>query len=315
MTIQKYEDWMRPQIVALFNMEYGTAQGEFDQLFVNFYEHPFQREQGIRIVAVDGERIAGFQSFFYWPLSSGGRTLKSFQSGNSLVHPDYRGKGLFGKMLNYIHEEGSGFSFDVLIGFPVEASYNSFIRNKWLNPFNLQWHVRLMNPVLSLFSNPEQQMEKHWPKRKSEAMQIESTIVCVQQSHAYDDYRFVYQKRGYYRFHYSDEGHAALFEVKVQRRKKIIKELIIGKFLTTTSDAAFIENAFGSLVKEVKRKASFTLLSVAINPLSETLNDALAGNGFKKIDRHIYFIAKGPLADEVKDWSNWWMYRADIDTW
>ena len=148
MLIQKYEDWMRPQIVALFNAEYGTVEQSFDQLFVNFYEHPFQLQHGIRIVALDGESVAGFQSFFYWPMMHGGIVIRAYQSGNSLVHPEYRGKGLFAKMLNYIHDEHSEFQFDVLIGFPVEASYNSFIRNGWLNPFNLQWHVKLSIQVI-----------------------------------------------------------------------------------------------------------------------------------------------------------------------
>jgi hypothetical protein len=33
------------------------------------------------------------------------------------------------------------------------------------------------------------------------------------------------------------------------------------------------------------------------------------------IERKIYFIAKGPLADGEQDWSSWWMHRSDIDTW
>lgn len=47
MTIQKYEDWMRPQVIELFNMEYRIPIDEFDKLFGDFYEHPFQREHCI----------------------------------------------------------------------------------------------------------------------------------------------------------------------------------------------------------------------------------------------------------------------------
>ncbi len=315
MTIQKYEDWMRPQVVALFDLEYGTPAGEFDNLFVNFYEHEFQRGKCIRIVALDEKRVAGFQSFFYWPLSHGGKTLNSFQSGNSLVHPDYRGKGLFAKMLNYIHEPDSGFSFDVLIGFPVQASYNSFIRNKWHNPFNLQWYVKALNPLFSLITSPEATLAKKWGERKRIDISCNSSLVCVAQTKLYDAYRYAYQKGHYYRFEFSEGEKHAMFELKAQRRKKIIKEIIIGKFLSTHSDNGFVREAFHALTKAIKKNASFTIMSIAINPLNTTLVTAMDENKFKKIDRNIYFIAKGPLADAVQDWGNWCMYRADIDTW
>jgi hypothetical protein len=67
MTIQKYEDWMRTQVVALFDMEYSTGAAQFDSLFGQFYEQEFQSGRCIRIVALEGDRVAGFQSFFTGP--------------------------------------------------------------------------------------------------------------------------------------------------------------------------------------------------------------------------------------------------------
>lgn len=65
--------------------------------------------------------MAGFQSFFYWPVVVDGRLIRSYQSGNTLVHPDFRGQRLFARMLNYIHEPESGFNCELLIGFPSKA--------------------------------------------------------------------------------------------------------------------------------------------------------------------------------------------------
>jgi hypothetical protein len=42
---------------------------------------------------------------------------------------------------------------------------------------------------------------------------------------------------------------------------------------------------------------------------------AVEGNGFRKINKAIYFIAKGEMAASITDWSNWWLFRSDIDTW
>ena len=315
MTIQKYEDWMRPQVIALFDMEYATGASQFDTLFGHFYEQQFQRSNCIRIVALDGERVAGFQSFFYWPVLIDGVEVQSFQSGNSLVHPDYRGKGLFGKMLNFIHEPGSGFNAELLIGFPVEASYNSFKRNGWSNPFNLQWYIKPLNPILSLFSNPEASLRRAWGNRSLADFHPSSTISCVAQRADFDQYRFAYEVGDFYRFIFEKDGKKAFFELKAQRRKKVIRELVIGKFLVTHTEPEFMRLALRELIKEVKRNAHFSIISFAVNDGSSALVDAVTSVGMKPIDKRIYFIAKGPLADKVQDWSSWWMFRSDIDTW
>jgi len=315
MTIQKYEDWMRPQVVALFDMEYATGTTQFDTLFGLFYEQEFQRKECIRIVALEGERVAGFQSFFYWPVVINGREARSYQSGNSLVHPDFRGKGLFGKMLNYIHEPESGFDAELLIGFPVEASYNSFMRNGWKNPFNLQWYIKPMNPILSFFSSPEKQLRKAFGDRQTNNVRADTSLVYVAQRDDFDLYRFGYETGDFYRFTFEQEGKKAFFEMKAQRRKRIIRELVIGKFLTTHADEDFMRMAILSLMREVKRSANFTLISFAVNSESRMLTRVLSDLGLRAIDKKIYFIAKGALAEGVTDWSNWWMFRSDIDTW
>lgn len=315
MTIQKYEDWMRTQVVALFDMEYSTGAAQFDSLFGQFYEQEFQSGRCIRIVALEGDRVAGFQSFFYWPVVIEGKEVQSYQSGNSLVHPDYRGKGLFGKMLNYIHEPGSGFNAELLIGFPVEASYNSFMRNGWKNPFNLQWYIKPLNPVLSFFSNPESQLRRAWGNRETLNFSGDRAAVYVTQRSDFDQYRFGYETGDFYRYTFELDGKKAFFEMKAQRRKKIIRELVIGKFLVSHADQGFMKQALQSLIHEVKRSANFTLISLAINNQSDELNSVARQLGMKAIEKRIYFIAKGPLADRVDSWSNWWMFRSDIDTW
>jgi GNAT superfamily N-acetyltransferase len=314
MTIQKYEDWMRPQVVALFDLEYGSGEA-FGDLFRSFYEHPFQISRCIRIVALEGERVAGFQSFFYWPVVIQGKEVKAYQSGNSLVHPDFRGKGLFGKMLNFIHEPDSGFDCELLIGFPVEASYNSFIRNKWINPFNLQWYIKPLNPVRSLLTDPAAKLRRAFGDRVKMDFHAHTGHVHVAQLAAFDHYRFGYEKGEFYRFNFEKNEYRAFFEMKFQVRKKVIKELVIGKFLVNTDDPQFMRESISALLKAVRRAAGFSFVSVAVNPLTQPLVESLEACGFRKINKSIYFIAKGELASSVNDWSNWWMFRSDIDTW
>lgn len=316
MEIKLYEDWMRPQVIALFVGEYGVEFNAFEKLFLQFYEAPYQKGHSIRIVTVEGEKVGGFQSFFYWPLYQNGRTLHALQSGNSLVHPDFRGKGLFAKMLDYIHQPENNISFDLLIGFPVEASYNSFIRKNWENPFDLQWYVKPLNPALSLFSKAIDSLEKSGQfKRIPMNIFPKNQSIMVEQSCAMDEYRFAYQHEPHFRYSHTEGSEKAMFEFKVQIRKKIIQEIVVGKAVFTTTDSAFRLRSWKSFERTIRKHCSATMMSYASNTLNGTLTKEIEEYGFKKIDRKIYFIAKAKSGKIDTNWANWHIERGDIDTW
>ena len=148
--IGHYDDWMFDQVIDMIVEQYGRDRDGEAELFRNFYEAPFQRESGIRLVALDGDRVCGFQSYFYWPYMFSGQKLRSFQSGNSLVSPDYRGRRIFSRLLNFLDELEDRPQIDFLMGFPVQMSYGSFIRNGWDNPLDLNWYVRPIHPLSAL---------------------------------------------------------------------------------------------------------------------------------------------------------------------
>jgi len=189
------------------------------------------------------------------------------------------------------------------------------MRNGWKNPFNLQWYIKPLNPVRSFFSNPERQLRKAWGDRKKNDFKGDLSTVYVAQRTDFDTYRFAYETGDFYRFTFESDGKKAYFELKAQRRKRIIRELVIGKFLVSHADQDFMQCSLLALIREVKRSANFTLLSFAVNHQSTDLVSIVATAGMRPIEKRIYFIAKGPLADAVNDWSSWWMYRSDIDTW
>jgi hypothetical protein len=314
MEIKQYEPWMREQVVSLFAMEYGVTPEAFSALFASFYEHQFQTSKGIRIVAVEGQKVGGFQSFFYWPVQQNGEVKYTLQSGNSLVHPDFRGKGLFGKMLDYIHQPENAIPFDFLIGFPVEASYNSFMRKNWQNPFNLQWYVRPLKPVLSIFANPERDLSTSLFTRKATGITQPSELTAVAQQEDFDQYRFAYQTDSLFRYTYQEGNDKVLFELKAQRRKKVIREIIIGKIVASSLHLPLLENAMKALIKDLNKTTSATLLTIACNSKNPELQQLMAAFQFKPIDKKIFFIAKANQPIEA-DWSKWWFFRGDIDTW
>jgi len=120
--IALYEPWMIDQIIRMIVQEYNFLEDDERSLIRNFYEHPFQREKSIRIVALDGENVVGFQSFFYWPYLFEGKPVNTYQSGNSIVDPNYRGRRIFSLLLGYLDKVRGNQNIDFLMGFPARAS-------------------------------------------------------------------------------------------------------------------------------------------------------------------------------------------------
>ncbi|MCB0762507.1 MAG: GNAT family N-acetyltransferase [Flavobacteriales bacterium] len=318
--IQFYEDWMKDQVVSLFVAQYGVTAGEFAVFFERFYEHDFQREKTIRIAAVDGEKVVGFQSFFYWPYKRSGKVYNTFQSGNSLVHPDYRGQGMFQRMLNFVYENEQQLGLDFFVGFPVEASIRSFRKNGWNNLLNLRWYIRPVNvfaPLFLLFSNPA--------KRLSRVFSSERIVLADEmgghgfrraQDAAFSQWRDGYSADEHYYFRYESGEKHVVFEGKFSRRKKVLGELVIGDIATNVDDAAFLTSGMQALLRKARSARIIAFVSCAINDTYEGASSAAIRQMFKPMDREIYFITRNFCGDAaIDDPGQWQLYRSDIDTW
>lgn len=317
MVIGLYEEWMRPQVSEMFSSQYGILKEDFETLCRQFYEHPFQKDKCIRIVALEEKRVIGFQSFFYWPYTLGSKTYNSYQSGNSLVHPDFRGKGIFQKMLEYLDEHRVRMGVDFLIGFPIDASRNSLLTNRWKNLFNLKWQIRLMNPFS--FASPVNIAElkaalSDTPVSPSESQEV----IRLSEDQGFLDWRTNYSEKNIYgRYTYKKNNGAACFTLKLNRRNFFITELIIGNFEYSSASEHFINESLASLISKIRPLRFITMLSIAMNDrASSSLLGPLSDQGFRKINREIYFMVKLFVPDQkLNNPGIWNVYRHDIDTW
>lgn len=317
--IEYYEEWMKPQVAGLFENEYKINKAEFESYFSKFYEHSFQENKCIRIVALDTDKVIGFQSFFYWPYVFQEKEFVSYQSGNSLVHSDYRGKGVFQKLLYYLDLHKEELKIDFLIGFPIDVSIGSLLRNKWVNLFNLQWYIKPISPLSFIFPLDTKKLKKHFPNRNLFVKnQSEIDFIKISNATEFVDWRNTYNEdEKQYSFYYSNSNNELLLKLKVNIRKYIIKEFIIGDIISTSYETSFLENAFIAFYKEVKKTKCISLISIAINEYyANSVKTALLNLNFKKINKQIFFCIKPFLNDELimaKD--KWMVYRGDIDTW
>ncbi|UKN02815.1 GNAT family N-acetyltransferase [Paracrocinitomix mangrovi] len=315
--IIKYEDWMLDQVTKMFCEQYDFKAEEFQLYFKNFYETPYQQDKCVRYAAVEGDKLAGFQSFFYWPYKLNEQVFNSFQSGNSLVNPEFRGQGIFGKLLNAIHEDEFRQGIDFLMGFPVQASYNSFLRAGWNNVLDLQWYVKPLGPVSIIRSIKEVKLGQFF---RTEPLMIKESIqeqFRFNKTTEFIKWRNKLSENTYYYFVFEDENEVCQFEVKINVRKKVINELIIGDIQSSYSSLEFLNLAFQALIKACKSLKFISIITIAVNnAASDELLDILREKKFKPLNKSVHFIThpvnwKGQLdLDE-----SWRLFRSDIDTW
>jgi GNAT superfamily N-acetyltransferase len=318
MVITFYEDWMKEQVVDLFVEEYKVTKSYFSAFFDQFYDAPFQRENAIRLVALEDKTVIGFQSLFYWPLIKNNIKYKSLQSGNSLIHKDHRGKGIFSKLLKFIDENKAELNIDFLIGFPVDASLNSFLRKGWINVFNLKWYVKFAS-VFSVLTPLKLEKYKQFDTAKKLIINYNPQFFKLSEDDAFVAWRKGYQNPvNYFNYEFNEQNQQVQLCCKVQIRKTYIKEVIIGNILATDYNKELIRKAINELYKKLKSKKLATIISIALNESSniDQLN-VIKSLNFKDYNKQIYFITY-PMNinnEELSDPKNWELYRGDIDTW
>lgn len=318
--IDYYRDSMVDQVVDLFVAQYGRKRAEENRAFQAFYEAPFQASEGIRLVALDGDTVCGFQSYFYWPYVYRGQRLRTFQSGNSLVSPDYRGRQIFARLLNFLHQTDDRPPIDFLMGFPVEMSFGSFLRNDWANPMDLGWFVRPISPLSLL--RPRDPAACEW--RFDDRMEIDDAWHPEDQYSLAKDRPFLDWRTGFesateprFHFHHKEGSDTIAFALKPNRRGRAM-ELVVGDVVRTSPDPALLRAGLKQLVRATRGHSQVTMLTIALNDGSanDDLLRAVKRRGFFGIKNKIHFIVKpvdaeGPYLDP----GAWQLFRADIDTW
>ncbi|MBM3331454.1 GNAT family N-acetyltransferase [candidate division WOR-3 bacterium] len=313
-----FEPWMHNQVVDMISREYGVDWESQDRLTRAFYEHPYQRDSAIRIVALDDRKVVGFQSFFRWPYMLAGRMQNSYQSGNSIVHPDYRGQGIFRRLLTYMDVVRSTRSIDFVFGFPIEPSYGNLIRDGWSNTVDLNWLVLPLSPLSVLSRGTD--LTRCTLGREREPTLCGPTWegFILTQDPSFDSWRGGYMSRERrFFYHYAKGGRHARFDLKAKFRGRV-KELVIGRPLTDCDDPAFVRGALDALVKKVRGERAFTILSIALNFKCREVGllRILDQVGFMRIRKRIFFLVKDfTVGEALFNPELWKLYFDDIDTW
>ena len=309
--IIEYNNSMKSKVLNLFVIEYCISAKESERQFNLLYENEIQIHQAVKLVAVIQNKVIGFQSFFYWPYKKGHKKYHSFQSGNSIVDPDFRGKGIFSQLLKNAEKIITEKNIDFILGFPVSASLGSFLRRKWLNEFNLQWYIKpiSINPIIFFKSSKKLNHKFNLKKQFHELKNL--NYIVLDNSKLFIDYRDKLNDEKFY-FKFEKEDIKVEFSLKLIIRKKIFREIIIGRVDFNFFDEELMSEAFFDLIQQIKRIKKVNYVSFAISGNSPIYDRILKTHFFRKIKKEIFFIHKKfkPL-----NFDNLLIYRSDIDTW
>jgi len=317
--IAEYDRCMKVEVEDMFYVQYNPPHSNQSSFMEKLYEHPYQNDRNIRLVALDGDKVVGFLGFLYWPYLLDGMEMNTFQLANLLIDPDHRRMGIFIRLLkhgiNICEEKRVG----ILVGFPIEKILNSYIRNGLSNTLDLNWHVKLLNPLSFLkkanlvkpifaeFSTVTPILTKNTKK----GFTLNNTMEFNKWRQSYS----IHNEYLYYTYH--DERGIAQFNMKVNVRRNV-REIIIGRIDTDTDDAEFIKHALEKLIKILRHKKVFVFASCALNSnyYNKAVLAALEWNGFKKINKKIHFILKDlNIGKDIFRSDLWELFCSDIDTW
>jgi len=315
MEFRNYDGSMKPQVVRLFSREYGTPDAEVARRLDHFFEHPFQKERCLALVAMNGQQVIGFQGVFYWPYMFDGKLYRSLQAGNSLVHPDFRGRGVFQKLLQYTDERVNALQADFMLGFANKRSRNSYVRNNWQNILDLRWYVKVINPVKSFFKAGPLNLSDEFDYSRGCVVDTPGRFVLAKNDDVIN-WRTSYPGSSAYAYYSCGNKHQATFALKFLSRRKRLRELMIGDFRCDTNDANFIRQSFKSLILKTRRLKSISILTIALSSSGNALATTLAQLGFRATNKRLHFILKNLSGDEsVCRPELWNPYYADGDVW
>lgn len=90
------------------------------------------------VVEKETKKVVGIRPFMMFKIRQGNRVLNAAQPCDTVVHPSYRGKGLFTKMTRYAIKQALNGDIDFFFNFPNSNSRPGYLKMGWkkVSPFN-----------------------------------------------------------------------------------------------------------------------------------------------------------------------------------
>lgn len=147
-TVRTFESDDRSAFLSLYESVFGH-QRNADWFRWKFSENPYVDHVPILVAIEDGVPV-GFRSFFAQEMRIGGVVRTAFQPCDTMVHPDHRGRGLFGRMNERAIERYTDGEPSFFFNFPNENSKPGNLAHGWREIGTVPAYYRPQNPISAL---------------------------------------------------------------------------------------------------------------------------------------------------------------------
>lgn len=322
--IRPFEPWMIDQIAELDVAEYG---GDVEDKKVR-YKHrlcsPYSAKYPpITLVGLSNKKVIATQLYFYWPYKKGNKTYRVFQSGDSQVHHDFRGQGLFRKLLSMGSTIGYQEKVDFFIGFPSPMSYGAFIKEGWIDIGNLRWWTKVLRPTKLAKQKRRKESylqgnSQHIPVRVKDIFQDSDCLskrFHMENSHDFLEWRYNQNSgKEYSRYEYNEGSVKMVFVYRVSVEHGF-REILVGEIHFNVSDCVLFSKALSGFCGAIKKYVDITAISFALLSPSLSMIKGLIWNGFVPHKKAVPFIVKTISTMTPNNKNAWEISRGDIDTW
>lgn len=326
------------------------------ELFENVYSHKIDKEffewkhnlKGsinkepfIYLVFNETGNLIGANSFFKSEFKQNSKIYNAVQSGDTMVHMNYRGKGLFKKIIQFASVDLKNYGVDFIFGFANNNSYPGFVKLGFQTLYKVNNYLKILNyepilqeklkriPFASLIGKSIDILKKPIQfKSASNYSIIRNTVISEEiinfiSSNINNDLAQI-KDLSLLNWKYIEKPNSN-YEILVIKKNLIIEGVFITRIESQNLKSAtvmeyFIKNQddfhklLKSIIQHYKKENIGYLGTWEIG--SNSYKVALLKNHFIKRNLDIYFIVKilNEEVTEVLDLNIWHIVNGDSDT-
>lgn len=289
-----------------------------EEYFSWLYSNPAGKPIGN--VARIGNKVIGLYILIPVTMKAGSNEVKVAISVSSMVHPQYRGQGIFGTLSEKTFREATDFGIKFIYGFPNEISYPLFLKKGWVKIRNISFLEKTFN---SLHEKKKENIEfeavdefgdelgKLWERSKkfydilrirdNENVNWRFENVKIYNKHPRRDYRKIVCKEngtlvGYVIIKFYTDG---------KEKKSHIVDILSKEKDTDIMFNMFLHAINYSIKKGYKKISCW-------EPNEKKLLNKLLSLGFQKKRIQPFLVSSLPNND-MKNWHNWHITMGDSD--
>lgn len=323
-------------------------------LFENVYSHKINseffkwkhnlseainKEPFIYLVFNKTGNLIGANSFFKSEFKQGSKTYNAIQSGDTMVHMNYRGKGIFKKIIKFAMADLKNYGFDFIFGFANNNSYPGFIKLGFKEMYKVNNYLKILNYKL-IFQNKLKSipfaglMGKSIDNFKKTATFNSKYNVMMTTNITAEMASFISSNSGINLGQIKDEALLnwkyvnnpnSNYEILIIKKDAIIEGVFIVRIEKDTMKSVTVmeyffknnedvHNVLKAVIQYYRNKNMGYLRSWELG--SSIYKDALSKNHLIKKNLEIYFIVKliNETVTEVLDLNLWHIVNGDADT-